>query len=275
MDLSNMFKSAPPKIQPVQVQVVVESAEPVVNEPKIMTAEEVAARDRRTLFVGNVSLKSDKRELGKMFKKFGKIEKIWERNVPVDIDSKAPIKAKVIKHNFTSNAINKNCYLLFETEDIALKAAEESKDITLDGRHLVVSVADIKEKDFKTTVFVGNIHWGVDEEKLREFFTQFGLVENVRLVRDRITHQHKGFCYVRFAGKEGFLNALQKNGVEMGGRELRINKAVKNPVGFFDFKNKSTIGVEKAIKKLRHGEKPGNRKDTRAQKRAEGKKEEE
>ena len=55
---------------------------------------------------------------------YGKIEKLWERNVPIDTESKAPLISKLVHGNFTKNAVNKNCYILFANEVDAKAACE-------------------------------------------------------------------------------------------------------------------------------------------------------
>lgn len=266
MDLSSIFKAAPPKIQNQPTQ---EEIAPVAEPDPKTIPHENDLRNRRTVFVGNLPLDAKKESVLKLFKKHGKVEKIWERNVPIENESKAPIKAKVIKRQLVDSAINKSCYLLFATEEEAQAAVLAAKGTVIGNRHLQVSLATKKDKDFKTTVFVGNVDFKADEEKLRAFFSSFGEVENVRLVRDSLTHKPKGFCFVHFVDKEGYLKALKENGCEFEGRKLRIGKAVKTPKDFYDFDHKSSLGVEKAIKKLRH-DKPGSRKDRRAKLREQG-----
>lgn len=54
----------------------------------VMSMAEVKQREERTIFVGNVGLKTEKRELLKVFRKFGKVEKMWVRSLPLDLKSK-------------------------------------------------------------------------------------------------------------------------------------------------------------------------------------------
>jgi RNA recognition motif-containing protein len=54
-------------------------------------------RRTRTCFVGNLPLEFDQNDLRKIFKECGTVEKIWFRSVPTILDSKLPLKAKIIK----------------------------------------------------------------------------------------------------------------------------------------------------------------------------------
>lgn len=60
------------------------------------------------------------------------------------------------------------------------------------------------ETDYKTTVFIGNLPYDIDEEELREYLSnRCGEIEYVRLIRDKLTYKGKGIGYVKFVKKEG------------------------------------------------------------------------
>lgn len=48
--------------------------------------------------MGNLPLETTTKELKKLFKEFGDIEKIWFRSIAVDHETKLPLKAKIIMH---------------------------------------------------------------------------------------------------------------------------------------------------------------------------------
>ena len=61
-------------------------------------------------------------------------------------------------------------------------------------------------------VYVGNLPFSVDDEKLREFFSSFG--------------RSKGFGFVTFANKEDAEKAIAKmSDKEVEGRTLKVNEA--------------------------------------------------
>ncbi|KAJ2902150.1 Eukaryotic translation initiation factor 4B, partial [Coemansia aciculifera] len=82
--------------------------------------------------------------------------------------------------------------------------------------------------DFPTeppfTANVGNLPHSADEAMLREFFAG---TQSVRLIRDRETDRPRGFGYVQFDTLEALKEAVAKDGMEMGGRPLRIGVAEK------------------------------------------------
>ncbi|KAK7053839.1 hypothetical protein R3P38DRAFT_3577417 [Favolaschia claudopus] len=75
------------------------------------------------------------------------------------------------------------------------------------------------------TLFVGNLSFGVDEDKVWSFFTECGgNVKSVRLPTDRDTGRPKGFGYVEFEDIEGAKKAFAAaNGQEIDGRSIRLD----------------------------------------------------
>merc|ERR1719481_2501438 len=47
-------------------------------------------------------------------------------------------------------------------------------------------------------LFVGGLSWLTSEEKLREYFNQFGQVEDVLIMKDPITQRSRGFGFITF-----------------------------------------------------------------------------
>lgn len=143
------------------------------------------------------------------------------RSIPTDPTVKLSKKAKAISHNTIEGAKNKNCYILFKEKDSVSKAIQGGNNTVLDGRHLHVTKGNHVDRDFKTTIFVGNLPYDADEEEVREFFTKVGKVEYVRVIRDKFTFKSHGFCYVKFNDRDSVLKAL-KITEEFKGRQLHI-----------------------------------------------------
>lgn len=64
----------------------------------------------------------------------------------------------------------------------------------------------------------------MSEEDVRAHFAKFGVIQNVRLVREPKTFIGKGIGFVMFT-KEEELRAAIKEGIKFKGRELRLKKA--------------------------------------------------
>ena len=75
-------------------------------------------------------------------------------------------------------------------------------------------------------VYVGNLPFSVDDEKLREFFSSFGEITEVQVIKDKFSGRSKGFGFVTFASKEDAEKAVAKmNDKEVEGRTLKVNEA--------------------------------------------------
>ncbi|TGZ80531.1 RNA-binding domain-containing protein [Ascodesmis nigricans] len=74
------------------------------------------------------------------------------------------------------------------------------------------------------TAHIGNLTFEITEAEIEDFFVGCE-VSNVRLVRDREQDRPKGFGYVEFATKDGLLKALDMNGGQLAGRNVRVNVA--------------------------------------------------
>lgn len=69
-------------------------------------------------------------------------------------------------------------------------------------------------------LYVGNLTYSVTEEQLKELFSQYGTVEDVRVI-DR-----KGFGFVDMSSPEEAESAMEAlNNTEFEGRTLRIDEA--------------------------------------------------
>lgn len=53
-------------------------------------------------------------------------------------------------------------------------------------------------KEQKTVIKLNNIPHGFYEKQMRDYFSQFGVVKNVLLVRSDKTHKSRGFGFVEF-----------------------------------------------------------------------------
>lgn len=81
------------------------NVEKVKEDPELLKD-----RQQRTIFVGNVPLKTSKQALEKLFKKYGNVESLWLRSVPTS-NPKIPQKVAVIKKDFNEKRASLNCYV--------------------------------------------------------------------------------------------------------------------------------------------------------------------
>ncbi len=74
-------------------------------------------------------------------------------------------------------------------------------------------------------MYVGNLPFSSSEEEVRELFSQFGEVRSVNLIQDRVTGKPRGFGFVEMASEDAETAVSNLDGVEFGGRTLKVNEA--------------------------------------------------
>ena len=75
-------------------------------------------------------------------------------------------------------------------------------------------------------IYVGNLHYKLDEEALKEIFEEYGEVAAVKIVTDNVTHRSKGFAFVTMPNDEEAKQAIEElNDGELMGRKIVVNQA--------------------------------------------------
>jgi cold-inducible RNA-binding protein len=73
-------------------------------------------------------------------------------------------------------------------------------------------------------LYVGNMAFSTNEDRLREVFSQYGTVDKVQIVMDRETGRSRGFAFVEMSsGGDAAIQAL--HGSQLDGRTLTVNEA--------------------------------------------------
>jgi cold-inducible RNA-binding protein len=77
-----------------------------------------------------------------------------------------------------------------------------------------------------TKLFIGNLSFQATEADLTSRFSQFGVVENVNVITDRMTGQPRGFAFVEMSDRKQAESAISAlNGTNLQGRALNVNTA--------------------------------------------------
>ncbi len=75
-------------------------------------------------------------------------------------------------------------------------------------------------------LYVGNLLFDVTEAELKELFSPYGEVTEVRLIMDKFSGKTKGFGFVEMPSKEAAEKAIAElNGKDMRGRAMTVNEA--------------------------------------------------
>ncbi|MDR2842443.1 MAG: RNA-binding protein [Spirochaetaceae bacterium] len=79
-------------------------------------------------------------------------------------------------------------------------------------------------------LYVGNLSYHTNEDKLRSFFSSFGNVASAKIIVDRETGNSKGFGFVEMSTDEEASAAIEgSNGKDLDGRQIRVNPAMDKP----------------------------------------------
>jgi len=76
-----------------------------------------------------------------------------------------------------------------------------------------------------TKLYVGNLPFSATEEAIRDLFAPHGTIEKLSLISDRDTGQPRGFGFVEMSSADASRAMQALNGVDFGGRALKINEA--------------------------------------------------
>ncbi len=75
------------------------------------------------------------------------------------------------------------------------------------------------------SIYVGNLPFSATESEVRSLFEQYGTVHSAKVITDRETGRSRGFGFVEMDETEAQQAIEATNGMEMGGRPLRVNEA--------------------------------------------------
>ena len=142
-------------------------------------------RESRTIFVGNIPNTCSRKQIRQLFKTYGKVESVRVRCLQVK-EGKLPKKIAVRTHKQLTDEGTFNAYVVLSSEEEAERSLKLN-GTRLDGRHLRVDLVAKKEstkiEESRLSVFVGNLPFTADEEKLRSCFSECGSVASVRMYR--------------------------------------------------------------------------------------------
>ncbi|XP_061480514.1 RNA-binding protein 34 [Rhineura floridana] len=196
------------------------------KKTQVNLAEEML-KNKRTLFVGNLPVSCTAQMLKMFFKEYGQIESVRFRSL-IPAEDTLSKKMAAIKRKVHPNMKYINAYVVFKEECAANKALKRNGTEFTSGFHIRVDLASKSTcHDNKRSVFVGNLPYEIDDDTVRDHFSECGSIISVRIVRDRNTGIGKGFGYVLFETTDSVHLSLKLNNSELKGRRLRVKRCVE------------------------------------------------
>uniref|UniRef100_A0A8C0C606 RRM domain-containing protein n=1 Tax=Balaenoptera musculus TaxID=9771 RepID=A0A8C0C606_BALMU len=161
------------------------------------------------------------------------------------------------------NGSKSYAFVHFETQEAADKVIERMNGMLLNDRRVFVgrfkyrkeweAELGAKAKEF-TNVYIKNFGEEVDDESLKELFSQFGKTLRVKVTRDP-SGKSKGFGFVSYKKHEDANKAVEEmNGKEISGKVIFVGhaqkKAERQGVNLYIKNLDDTIDDEKLRKKF-------------------------
>ena len=75
-------------------------------------------------------------------------------------------------------------------------------------------------------IYIGQLPYSVNEDEIREVFTEYGEIASLNLIKDKFSGQSKGFGFIDMPNNseaDKAIKALNKSMLK--GREIKVNQA--------------------------------------------------
>jgi ATP-dependent DNA helicase RecG len=164
---------------------------------------------------------------------------IWEAVGIVDTDKYRQLLESLRELGILQRSFDKNkAYLVAKKTKTSKKQIKQFEIVlpsTLNSKETIEQKRIDSEKDEPrvnidtseySKTFVANIPYGVSEERLSEFFSQFGEVESVKIPRNPQTKKNKGYAFVEFNKQADAEKAIEMSSkVALDGKNIYIEKS--------------------------------------------------
>lgn len=184
------------------------------------------------MFAYQINLKADERDVYEFFSKAGKV-----RDVRLIMDRNSR-RSKGVGYIEFYDAMSVPMAIALSGQPlrgipVMVKPSEAEKNLVQSTATAGASGVSGPYSGGARKLYVGNLHFNITEDQLRQVFEPFGTVELVQLPLDE-AGLCKGFGFVQFARLEDARNAQNLNGqLEIAGRTIKVS-AVSDQTGMQD-----------------------------------------
>lgn len=191
-------------------QEIREEAQNETSDPKtksiVVSEKEKEAQSNKIVILG-IPWETDEATLEHHFSNFGTV-----------------IETQIMRERHTGKSRGFG-FVTFKSPEDASKAI--STDHTMNGRRCEAKYAlpEGRVGSARTTrIFVARVPSSVTETQFREYFEQFGTVEDAYMPKDISKHSHRGIGFVTFTSPESVETLMSKSHV-LNGSEIAIDRA--------------------------------------------------
>ncbi|PKA46992.1 29 kDa ribonucleoprotein A, chloroplastic [Apostasia shenzhenica] len=195
------------------------------RDKKDVEPEADPERDQRTVFAYQMPLKATERDVYEFFSKAGKVRDVRLIMDRISRRSKGVGYIEFYDAMSVPMAIALSGHQLLG-QPVMVKPSEAEKNLVPSNTSsAALGVAGARK------IYVGNLHFNITEDQLRQVFESFGPVELVQLPLDPETGHCRGYGFVQFSQVEHAKAAQSLNGkLDIAGRFIKVS-AVTDHVG--------------------------------------------
>jgi RNA recognition motif-containing protein len=86
-------------------------------------------------------------------------------------------------------------------------------------------------------IYVGSLHFKMNEAELRQVFEEYGEVTSAKIIIDKYSGKSKGFGFVEMPNEAEAKKAIEElNGAEVSGRNIIVNESIERTERRRDFR---------------------------------------
>jgi RNA recognition motif-containing protein len=165
------------------------------------------------LFVGGLAWESSESSIKRYFEKWGQVE------------------AVTLKKNKDDPSKHRGfCFVKYADGESAERCLAIKEPHMLDGSRIDPKSAcpiGVKPEQRTKKIFVGGLQAETTDEKLHEYFSQFGeIVNKIEYALDRQTQKKRGFCFIEFANEAIVDRIVRDQFHEVAGKKLETKRAL-------------------------------------------------
>ncbi|CAH3025789.1 unnamed protein product [Porites evermanni] len=244
------------KVAGKEVQVTVQAQ---VNKEEEMSKKEVMAtealrelkpaeditpeeRDARTAFCMQLARNIRPRDLEEFFSKVGQVADVRIISDRNSRRSKGIAYVEFTDRSAVPLAINLSGQKLLGAPIMVMPTQAEKNRAAAEAEKL-------KQPPGPTRLYVGSLHFNINEQMIKAIFEPFGIVDSVQLIYDSETGRSKGYGFLQFRDAEAARQAMdQMNGFELAGRPMKVGPVTErgdsSSYSFLDDEEYEKGGVE-------------------------------